>query len=303
MLAQALIVRDGSILMLHEHVQRGDLVWNFPGGGVESGETPEQACIREVKEETGFDVIINHLLHVSEHKYTFIAQIIGGELDVDFDNPDNLDIVSAEWVPLDNEDHWDRVTLPVWEAYKRDAEQLKTIYVPRHCKAGGQEPDASLTEEGWEQVDQLRNFFSVYRLDQAVVSPFLRAQQTLRCLSVHENLAVTTDERLSERVLSGEQREDWLTCLQRTFDDPELCYPGGESSRTATMRILHVLETLLISENKTFVLCTHGNLISLLLRYYDLEFGFEQWNHLSNPDVYRLTFCKKSLQRMERIWK
>lgn len=45
--------------------RRGDFgKWGFPGGAVELGETPEQAAIREVKEETGLDVEINRLLGV-----------------------------------------------------------------------------------------------------------------------------------------------------------------------------------------------------------------------------------------------
>jgi mutator protein MutT len=36
--------------------------WEFPGGGIDFGETPEQAVIREAKEETGLDVEIIRLL-------------------------------------------------------------------------------------------------------------------------------------------------------------------------------------------------------------------------------------------------
>ncbi|KIL51669.1 phosphohydrolase [Jeotgalibacillus alimentarius] len=36
--------------------------WAVPSGGIESGETPEACCIREVMEETGYEVeIIDHL--------------------------------------------------------------------------------------------------------------------------------------------------------------------------------------------------------------------------------------------------
>lgn len=36
--------------------------WNFPGGGIEFGESPEKAVVRELKEELGIDTFIHHII-------------------------------------------------------------------------------------------------------------------------------------------------------------------------------------------------------------------------------------------------
>lgn len=59
--------------------KHGRVFWNFPGGHIEQNETPEQACIREVREETGYDVSINRLIYKDDQKFTFFVEIIGGE--------------------------------------------------------------------------------------------------------------------------------------------------------------------------------------------------------------------------------
>ncbi|MDA5559789.1 NUDIX hydrolase [Exiguobacterium sp. MMG028] len=38
--------------------------WSLPSGGLEEGETPEQCCLREVLEETGYRISINQRLHI-----------------------------------------------------------------------------------------------------------------------------------------------------------------------------------------------------------------------------------------------
>lgn len=54
--AGAVILKDGQVLLLRRYVTGRGEYWVFPGGGVEEGETVEQAMVREVKEEVGLDV-------------------------------------------------------------------------------------------------------------------------------------------------------------------------------------------------------------------------------------------------------
>ncbi|MDO8487869.1 MAG: NUDIX domain-containing protein [bacterium] len=53
--ASAVIFKDDKLVLIHRH-NHGREYWVLPGGGVETGETAEQAVVREVKEETNLDV-------------------------------------------------------------------------------------------------------------------------------------------------------------------------------------------------------------------------------------------------------
>ena len=73
----------GQVLLSH---RRDADMWNLPGGGLNSGETPWEAVIREVLEETGLFVKTLRLTGIYSKKYSddlvfnFLCQIIGGDL-------------------------------------------------------------------------------------------------------------------------------------------------------------------------------------------------------------------------------
>ena len=99
------------MLMVKDRVDRGDIVWNYPGGAIEENETPEQACIREVKEETGYDIRITKLLDATNGRYTYLAEIIGGELTLDTENESS--IVEIAWISWHDNQKFDAVTTPI----------------------------------------------------------------------------------------------------------------------------------------------------------------------------------------------
>lgn len=63
-----LIIKDGQIALIKKAVGGYKGLLDLPGGGIEQGEEPEEALIRELKEEAGVDVINYELLTVTSKR-------------------------------------------------------------------------------------------------------------------------------------------------------------------------------------------------------------------------------------------
>lgn len=61
--AYGVIIRDGRILLAHWN-QQGHSGWTLPGGGIDPGEHPADAAIREIREETGYEASLGRLLGI-----------------------------------------------------------------------------------------------------------------------------------------------------------------------------------------------------------------------------------------------
>lgn len=74
------IIENGRVALI-KRTKPNLTYYVFPGGGIEEGETSEQAAIRETYEEIGVHVSIRRLLKVlnySNTQYFYLADIIGG---------------------------------------------------------------------------------------------------------------------------------------------------------------------------------------------------------------------------------
>ena len=94
--------------LIARHDRRGRLVWSLPKGHVEPGETPEDAAVREVEEETGIRgrvlaplgtidfwfVAEQRRVHKTVHHFLLEAEF--GEL-----SDADIEVEEVAWVPLD----------------------------------------------------------------------------------------------------------------------------------------------------------------------------------------------------------
>lgn len=119
--AYGVLISDGAVLMcrLSKRVRKAAGLWTLPGGGLEFGEHPEDALVREVYEETGLNVEPRKLLGIDstvvswegqpQHilRLVYTARVLRGALRPEADGTTD----HAAWVPIAGLQEWPTVSL------------------------------------------------------------------------------------------------------------------------------------------------------------------------------------------------
>ncbi len=123
--AYGVCLREGHLLLArYVDPRSGEKWWTLPGGKLEHGEDPVDAVVREVHEETGYEVVVSHLLGVGSRTNDvdwgipggaelrsvgvyYAVEVAGGELT----NEDQGSTDAALWIPLGEVGVLDRAVL------------------------------------------------------------------------------------------------------------------------------------------------------------------------------------------------
>lgn len=127
--AYAVVVDPDGRLLLPHWTEGDHDGWTLPGGGIDPGEHPEDAAVREVREETGYDVELDGLLGVDSIvipaadrvraadreagrtiqglRIVYRAHVVGGALSVEEDGSTD----GVRWFAPEEVDALDRVEL------------------------------------------------------------------------------------------------------------------------------------------------------------------------------------------------
>jgi 8-oxo-dGTP pyrophosphatase MutT (NUDIX family) len=110
--AGIVLIEDGKVALI-ERFRAGRHYFAFPGGGVDEGESPEQAAVREAMEELGIEVVIRQkvaeILFNGRRQHYFLVERVGGTFgsgegeEYTDSHPDDPEtgVYIPVWMPID----------------------------------------------------------------------------------------------------------------------------------------------------------------------------------------------------------
>ena len=188
---------------------------------------------------------------------------------------------------------------------------MKTyLYFVRHAASPfslDNELQRGLSEQGQADSHVVAEILKNEEIDLIVSSTYRRAIDTVRPLAERMNQQIILYDGLAERAIASLKSEipevELLKAIEESFKDINYCLPEGETTKQARVRSLPIIEKLLSdNKGKKIAIGTHGNIMTIILNFFDPSYGYEFWLHTSKPDIYRLEFEGLSLNNVERLW-
>jgi 2,3-bisphosphoglycerate-dependent phosphoglycerate mutase len=182
---------------------------------------------------------------------------------------------------------------------------VTNLYFVRHAHSTytPDELGRPLSEQGFIDADRITQLLAKENIDLVLSSPYKRAIQTVGGIARFIHKEVIIESGFKERKLAEKPVEDFNFAVTKVWEDDTFSWEGGESNRIAQERgvkaTMHVLEKY---EGENIVIGTHGNIMVLIMNYFDKNFGFSFWKELDMPDLYKLTFDKMELKEVIRKW-
>lgn len=182
---------------------------------------------------------------------------------------------------------------------------MTNLYFVRHAHSiyTPDELNRPLSERGFSDAKIVTKLLKTEEIDIVVSSPYKRAVQTVKGIAEYINTEVEIIEGFKERTLTTGLANDFTLAITKVWEDYNFSWEGGESNTVAQKRgietTLNILEKY---KGENVVIGTHGNIMVLIMNFFDSQYDFSFWQNLEMPDIYKLTFKGKVLTNVEKIW-
>ncbi|MGG4168859.1 histidine phosphatase family protein [Rossellomorea vietnamensis] len=181
---------------------------------------------------------------------------------------------------------------------------MTKLYLVRHAHSvyTAEELTRPLSEKGRRDAVSVTERLKKEKIDVVCSSPYKRAVETVEGIARHINQEITLVEQMRERTLSSVPVGNFQEAISSVWAEPALSLEGGESNLIAQKRGVNGIFKILKEYNgKNVVIGTHGNIMVLVMNYFDETYGVEFWRELEMPDIYCLTFDDANLKSVSRI--
>ena len=139
-----------------------------------------------------------------------------------------------------------------------------------------------------------------------ISSPYKRAVQTVEGIADYfdKEIEIEIEDDFRERILTTVPTEDFMLAISKVWEDYNFSWEGGESNIVAQKRGVNITFRILDRyQDKNIVIGTHGNIMALIMNYFDNKYDFTFWKNLDIPDIYKLTFDGRELKDVKKLWK
>ena len=181
---------------------------------------------------------------------------------------------------------------------------ITNIYFLRHAESSytPDELNRPLSEKGLIEAKKVTELLSHENITKVISSPYKRAIQTVEGTANYFGLTISIDEGFRERKLADSSVVNFDKVIIKYWENFDFSLYGGETGYFAQDRGVQSLKSVFNKySGRNVVIGTHGNIMVLIMNYFDKKYNYDFWNSLNMPDIYKLSFEDGTLVDVKHI--
>jgi 2,3-bisphosphoglycerate-dependent phosphoglycerate mutase len=168
-----------------------------------------------------------------------------------------------------------------------------TVYLIRHAQSHPRSDEHysqwTLSKIGKEQASALAPLLRNLGIEKLYSSPYARCVETIKPFVDLTGLDLLLHQDFEERVVAKVLLPNFDEICMRSWDDFDFALPDCESSSAAQARFCGAVQRIFEQDQgATVAICSHGNVIALLLNHLDKSYSRQDSEKIRNPDVIKI---------------